>query len=253
MGRLRAARNMQAGLGPLNFIKPFLLPALLLIVLPTRAPSVSPPDHGQTPQWWEVSIHLKTDGDYKLDEGGPTFAGRYSFAVHWTGWLEKEDQDYLLYRLDCRLLNWEARETASPDDTPSFLTAEDFRERPVFSLRYIIRDGEDLCLDFIVGQMGVPQARLEAAFPLLLPSSERNGQRESQINYNAFVIKGSNRVELPESAIYAGPVAKTYAWTWKHQEWLSQERRTVLTSQSHNVKVCLSIIPHFARPKTAQS
>jgi hypothetical protein len=244
---------MQAGSGPSRFVKHLLLPALVLTFLPARAPTMSAPDYSQTPQWWEVSINLKTDGDYKLDEGGPTFAGRYSFAIRWTGWLEKDDHDYLLYRLDCRLSDWEAKETASLTEYPGFLTAEDFRERPAFALKYIIRDGEDLCLDFIVDRMDVPQARLEDAFPLLLPSSEQNGQRESQIDYNAHVIKGSNRVELPESAIYAGPVARTYTWTWKHQEWLPQERRTVLTSQSHKVEVCLSIIPHFSRPKSSNS
>jgi hypothetical protein len=242
---------MQAGSGPTRFFKHLLLPALALIFLPARAPFLSPPDHSQTPQRWEVSINLKTDGDYKLDEGGPAFSGRYSFAICWTGWLEKEDQDYLLYRLESRLLEWKAEETASLTENSGFLTAEDFRERPTFSLKYIIRDGEDLCLDFIVNSMAVPQALPEAAFPLLLPSSRQNGQWESQINYNAHVIKGSNRVELPESAIYAGPVARTFTWEWKHQEWLPQERRTVLTSQSHNVKVELSITPHFSPPKRA--
>lgn len=242
---------MQAGSGPSRFFRNLLLPALVLTFLPARSPSVSPPDRSQTPQWWEVSINLKTEGDYKLDEGGPAFAGRYSFAVCWTGWLEKEDQDYLLYRLDSRLLSWEAQETASMTEGSGFLTAEEFRERPAFALKYIIRDGENLCLDFVVGQMTVPQAHLENTLPLLLPSSERNGQRESLISYNAHVIKGSNRVELPESAIYAGPVTRTYTWAWKHQEWLPRERRSIFTSQSHNVEVCLSIIPHFSPPKRA--
>jgi len=244
---------MQAGARTSRFLKHFLLPALVLTFLPARAPTVSAPDSIQTPQWWEVSIDLKTDGDYRLDEGGPTFEGRYSFAVRWTGWLEKDDQDYLLYRLDCRLLDWKAQETASRTEYPGFLTAEDFRERPAFALKYIIRDGEELRLDFTVDQMAVPQARQEEAFPLLLPSSEQNGQRESEINYNAHVIKGSNRVELPESAIYAGPVERTYTWAWKHQEWLPQTPRTIFTSQSHKVEVYLSIIPHFSRPKAAIS
>lgn len=244
---------MQAGSGPSVFIRLLLVPALALTLLPVRAPLVPATGQSRTPEWWEVSINLKTDGDYKLEEGGPAFAGRYSFAVLWTGWLEKEEHDYLLFRLDSRLLDWEARETASLTGYSGFLTAEDFRERPAFALRYIIRNGEDLCLDFIVDQMSVPQARLENSFPLLLPSSEQNGQRESQISYNAHVIKGSNRVEFPESAIYAGPVARTYTWAWRHQEWLPREGQTVFTSQSHKVEVCLSVIPHFSPPKRPDS
>jgi hypothetical protein len=243
---------MRAGRRDIASSRRLLLPALVLLLLQARAPSISRPDHSQIPQWWEVSINLKADGDYKLDEGGTSFVGHFSFVIRWTGWLEKDDHDYLLYRLDCRLCDWEAQETSSLTESPGVLTTSDFRERPDFALKYIIRDGNDLHLDFIVDRMAVPQARPEDAFPLLLPSSETNGQRESQVDYNACVVKGSNRVELPESAIYAGPVAKTYTWAWKHQQWLPKERRTVFTSQSHKVEVSLSIIPHFSRPKSVR-
>lgn len=231
--------------------KRLFLIALAFLFVQVSTPSMSGPGLSQTPQWWEVSIDLKTDGDYKLDEGGPSFSGHYSFAVRWTGWLERDEHDYLLYRLDSSLYNWEAQETTSLTEPKVILTTKDFLERPTFALKYIIRDGEDLHLDFIVDPMAVPQARPEDAFLLLLPSSEKNGQRESQIDYNACVIKGSNRIMLPESAIYAGPVAKTYAWTWKHQQWLPKEQRTVFTSQSHKVEMSLSIIPRFSRPKSS--
>ena len=243
---------MRAGQRALPSSGRFFLPALILLFLQARAPSISPPDPGQAPRWWDVSLSLKTEGDYKLDQGGPAFVGHYSFAIRWTGWLEKDDHDYLLYRLDCRLCDWEAQETSSLTGSTGVLSTNDFRERPAFALRYIIRDGEDLNLDFIVERMAVPQADPEDAFPLLLPSSETNSQKESEVDYNACVIKGSNRIEVPESAIYAGPVAKTYTWAWKHQQWLPKERRTVFTSQSHKVEVSLSIIPRFSRPKSAR-
>jgi hypothetical protein len=213
------------------------------------APSVSPAALCQTPRWWEVRIDLKTDGDYRLDGGGPAFAGHYSFAVYWTGWLEKDDNDYLLYRLDCRLCDWKAQETAFQADSSRVLTTADFQERPDFAVRYFIRNGEVLGLDLIVGRMAVPLASPEDAFALLLPSSEQNGQRESQVEYNACVIKGSNRVEIPESEIYDGPVAKTFNWAWKHDQWLPHEKRAVFASQSHQVEVSLSICPRFSRPK----
>jgi len=234
------------------FPRRFLLTVALLLPFSPSPPSAClpetslPPQH--SPQRWEISVALKTDGDYRLDEGGPNFTGHYSFAVRWTGWLEKDDHDYLLYRLDSRLCDWEAQETASFTGNERVLTTNDFQDRPTFALKYIIRDGEDLRLDFIIDRLTVPQASPEDAFPLLLPSSEQNGQRESDVDYNACVIKGSNRVEVPESAIYTGPVARTYIWSWKHQQWLPKERRTVFTSQSHKVEVHLSITPRSSRP-----
>jgi hypothetical protein len=239
---------MQAGSGPSRLFL-LLLSVLVLAFFAVHVRPISLFDQSQTPQCWEVRINMKTDGDYRLEEGGPAFAGRYSFVVCWTGWLEKEDNDYLLYRLDTQLLNWTAEETTSLTENSEFLTAEDFRERPTFSLKYIIRDGEDLSLDFIVDPMTVPQARSEGGFPLLLPSSEQHNQRESQISYNAHIIKGSNRVKIPELAIYAGPVARTFAWEWRHQEWLPQERQTTFASQSHDVEVDVSITPRFSPPK----
>jgi hypothetical protein len=217
----------------------------LRMVLPS-APLVGP---APSPQWWDICINLKTDGDYRWEEAGPAVVGHYSFAIRWTGWLEKDDHDYLLYRLDSRLSDWEVQESSSPAEFPKVLSTKDFRERPVFILKYIIREGEDLRLDFITEPMAVPQSRPEDAFPLLLPSSAQNGQREWEVDYNTCVIKGSNRVELPESEIYAGPVEKTFTWAWKHQKWLPLERRTVFASQSHKAVVTVSIIPRFSRPK----
>jgi hypothetical protein len=240
---------MRAGPRAAHFFTHLFVLTLIVLCGLESSPSAPRPGPRQIPQWWEVSLSLKTDGDYRLDEGGPTYNGHYFFALRWTGWLEKDDQDYLLYRLDCRLSDWEAQETSSSAESRGVLTTGDFEERPAFNLKYIIKEGDDLQLDFIVNGMAVPQAHPEDAFPLLLPSSEQNGQRASQVDYNACVIKGSNRVELPESAIYAGPVNKRYTWTWRHQQWLPKERRTVFTSQSHKVEVNVSIIPHFARPK----
>ncbi len=245
-------KTMRAGRREVFSVFFFFLPALVILSPQAHAPSSSQAGPAQSPQWWEVSIDLKTEGDYKLDEGGPAFSGHYSFTVRWTGCLEKDDHDYLLYRLDCRLCDWEAQETSSLTESPEVLTTKDFQERPVFTLKYMIRDGEDIHLDFVIERIAVPLSRPEDAFPLLLPSSEQNGQQESDVDYNACVIRGSNRVELPESAIYAGRVAKTFTWVWKHQKWLPHERQAVFTSQSHKVVMSLSIIPHFPRPKSAR-
>jgi len=227
----------------------FFLPLLAGLFLRPGLPSASPAGSRLSPRWWDVNLSLKTQGDYRWDEGGPAVVGHYSFAVRWTGWLEEDDHDFLLYRLDSRLNDWEAQETSSLTESPAVLTTKDFRERPVFILKYIIREEEDLRLDFLIEPLAVPQGRAEDAFPLLLPSSEQNGQHEMEIDYNACVIKGSNRIELPESAIYAGPVEKTFTWVWKHQKWLPLDRRTVFASQSHKVLITLSVVPRDSRPK----
>ena len=240
---------MRAGRRCFPFSGRHLLPLLAFLFLQARPLSLFPQVPGAPPWWWEVSLYLKADGEYKLDEGGPSAVGHFSFAVQWTGWLEKDDHDYLLYRLDCRLCDWEAQETFFLPETTRVLTTNDFPDQPGFNLKYLIRVGDNLNFDFLVDGMAVPQAHSEDAFLLLLPSSEQNGQKKSQINYNDYVLKGSNRVEVPESEIYSGTVTRAYAWTWKNQQWLPKQQRTVFTSQSHRVKVNLTIIPHQKRPR----
>jgi hypothetical protein len=224
-----------------------LLVLLAFLLIPARASDLFQQDRSGTPRWWKIALFLKTDGEFKLDEGGPSAVGYFSFAVQWTGWLEKDDHDYVLYRLDCRLCDWEAQETFFLPESTRSLTTNDFPDQPGFNLKYLIRVGDNLNLDFLVDGMAVPQTHPEEVFPLLLPSSEQNSQKKSEINYNDCVIKGSNRVEVPEAEIYSGPVTRAYAWTWKNQQWLLKQQRTVFTSQSHRVKVNLTIIPHQER------
>jgi hypothetical protein len=175
--------------------------------------------------------------------------GNYTFVIRWTGCMEKDDLDYLLYRFDCRLSRWEAREIVSSPEVMGILTTPDFKEKPSFNLKYILRKGSDLHLDFIVNGIVFPQDNSEYAFPLLFPSSEENRQHDFQVDYNTCIMEGSNSVSLKEAEIYAGSVTKNYSWTWRHQEWLLKHQRTVLTAQSHRAEVSLSVIPHYPHPK----
>jgi hypothetical protein len=238
---------MRAGRGYFPNSGRRLLPLLACLLLQAHPSVLFPQESEAPPRWWEISLYLKAEGDYKLDEGGPSAVGFFSFAVQWTGWLEKDDHDYVLYRLDCKLCDWEAGETFSLPETSRILTTNDFPDKPGFNLKYLIRVGDSLNFDFLVDGMAVPHAHLEDAFPLLLPSSEQNDQKKSEINYNNCVIKGSNRVAVPESELYSGPVSRAYAWTWKNQQWVLKQQRAVFTSQSHRVKVNLTIVPRRSR------
>jgi hypothetical protein len=205
------------------------------------------------PDWWEVVLTLKADGEYRL-EGGPTVcSGRYAFAIRWTGGMEKDEDDFLLYRLNCELFSWEAGETTSSPEAQSVLSTRDFKEKPAFQMKYILRQGRELRLDFVVQGISVPQAGAEDAFPLLFPASEENHQRGPQGSYNAGVTKGVNRVALEEAEIYAGPVAKNFAWRWRQEQWQLKERGNVLTFQSHEARVEVRIIPRFSAPQHADT
>lgn len=222
---------------------------LALFLLQSRPPFSHPAPPADLPDWWEVRVRLQAEGDYRLDAGGPSAVGHLAFAVQWTGWLEKDDQDYLLYRLDCRLCDWEARETFFLPEATKVLTTNDFPDKPGFNLKYFIRVGDTLRLDFLIDGLAVPLADGEGVFTLLLPSSQQNDQKCADIHYNDGIIKGSNRVEVPEAEIYSGPVDRAYSWTWKNQQWLLRQQQAVFTSQSHRVQMSLTITPHKGPPR----
>ena len=241
---MRAGRKQCASITGLSLL--FLTALLFLAPRPSDLPAQV---QDTSPRWWEISLLLRTNGEFKMDEGGPSTVGHFSFSVQWSGWLEKDDHDYVLYRLECRLCDWEAQETFSLPEATRVLTTNDFPDKPEFSLKYLIRVGDNLNLDFLVDGMAVPQADSDDPFPLLLPSSEQNDQKKTEINYNDCVVRGSNRVEVPESEIYSGPVTRSYAWAWKNQRWMLKKQRTVFTSQSHRATVDLTIVPHRKRPR----
>jgi hypothetical protein len=227
------------------------LPFLALVLLfPQQGPLGTSSMTAQlTPLWWEISIVLQTEGEYVLEGEESDCRGNYSFLIHWKGCLEKDDDDYLLYHMDSRLADWKAQETVSSPRNATTLTTHDIKKKPSLSLRYILRRETDLFVNFLVKGIVVPESGGEESFFLFFPSSEENGQRRAQVDYNACIVEGSNGVSLKEAEIYAEPVTKEYSWTWKHQQRESRQGVTVSASQSHRTSVSLCIIPHYAGPQ----
>jgi hypothetical protein len=218
---------------------------VLLCLCLASVPTPSQP----VPGWWEIQLSVKADGQYRLESGAAAASGTYAQAIRWTGGLERDDNDYLLYAFTNQLLTWEAGETVTSPETQSVTSTRDFKNRPEFLMKYILREGQELRLNFAVQGFDVPITDPENAFALLFPSSEENDQRGPQGAYNPGVTRGSNRVAVREAEIYAGPVTRAYRWSWRRQQWLPRDRSTVSTSQSHEAVVELRITPRYSLPK----
>jgi len=226
------------------------LGATLFLVLPVL--NFLPPraDAQAVPLWWEIVLDIKSHGEYSIGGGDSSCRGRFHFYLSWTGWMERDDEDYLLYRFNCRLSDWQAVETTIADGATTVLLTPDFLEKPSLDLKYILRRGGELHLNFIVNGIAVPQSASGDSWPLLFPSSGENDQHAGQVTYNACIVDGSNRVALEEKEIYAGPAARKFAWDWKYRQWLLRQQHNIFNSQAHRVEVSLSIIPRYAPPKT---
>jgi len=225
------------------------LPLFLLLVfgaLQGRVPLAlaRPQESPIRPLWWEIELVLTTKGDYKLEEAPATYSGNYSFTISWTGTMEKDDADYLLYHSNCKLVEWEAGEELSRPEVLKFLKTDEFANKPEFKLVYILKKEADLHFSFWVEGFFVPQNESPNKFYLCLPSSEENAQSVSGIEYNSFVSKGSNQISFEEDKLSSAPVEKTFTWYWKNQRWTLLQDKTVRFSNSHQVKVKISIVPH---------
>jgi len=227
----------------------FPLLALVLRVFPSVPFSESLVTPQLTPLWWEISIVLKTEGEYMLKGKASDCQGNYSFLIHWKGCLEKDDDDYLLYHADSRLSDWKAQETVSSPGHTTTLTTLEIKKKPSFNFKYILRRETTLFVNFLVRGIVAPQSGGAESVFIFFPSSEENQQHYTRVDYNACVVEGSNSVSLEEVEIYAGPVTKNYSWTWKHEQRPFGRQLPILATQSHRTHVSLSIIPHYSRPQ----
>lgn len=197
-----------------------------------------------SPAWWEISLLLHSEGEYVCKEGKQSYKGDYSLTCLWTGCMEQDMDDYLIYHETCDLLEWKAQEKSKSPESQQYLAGNDFSGKPSFDFHYILRRGKNLHFNFQVHSFYVPQNYSDHKFYLILPASEENIKDPSKFDYNSFVIKGSNSVFLEENDIYHDKVEKFFTWKWKHHNRLQTGKRPVSFSNSHKVEVKVSITPH---------
>ena len=197
------------------------------------------------PYFWEIKLVLSSKGNYKVEGRKRSNIGQYSFVLLWTGCMEQDMDDYIIYHETSELVEWNAQEEARSPNTSQIISGDDFSDRPIFDFHYILRRDKDLHFDFQVDGFPVPQDNSDPKFYLTLPSSYENKRISSQKNYNAFLLRGSNSIHIKEEEIYHHMIEKTYCWVWEFHQSLDTKKRPVAFSNSHNVKVMLTITPHY--------
>jgi len=216
------------------------------LLLPVPGTLSSWPEQA-TPPWWDIKIVLYADGEYKLEQQKTSYLGNYSFKIIWTGSLEKEknDEDYILYSRECQLLDWEAKEKKTSPELVVSKAGKDFEMRPTFHLNYILRKGANLHFDFIVEGFSVPQHESDCKIYLDLPCYSEKPELNPEIEYDSFLVKGSNQIILGEKEIYAGPVKKEFNWTWKLQKYTIDWEYPIRITNLHKASLEISITPHL--------
>ncbi|MEA2005604.1 MAG: hypothetical protein U9O50_05020 [Acidobacteriota bacterium] len=193
--------------------------------------------------WWELKILLTSSVNYRIQEGKKTYSGNFSFTTSWTGPLEPDEEDFLIYHVNSCFLKWDGAESVNTPDSHEILLTSDFSETPSFHFECILRKEDKYNFDFFVQGILVPQNPSNHKYNLILPATAENSNQAYDISYNSYVKEGSNKVFLDKKSILNRPLKKTFKWSWKHQKWHSEEKRPVYFSQSHETEVIISLKP----------
>jgi hypothetical protein len=197
------------------------------------------------PRWWDVELSLNVKGQYSVREADAAYAGEFLYEAAWSGSMEKDDSDYLLYHSGSETLRWEAREEVSSGGGQKVLTEKDFDDRPVLRMNYVLNENGVLRFNFIVDGFPVPRSGAGEKFDLILPASKKEEGGLSPSGYDASVARGSNEIVFEEKTIRSGPAERTFHWEWKRYQPSSGQEIAVVLFNSHKADVKITITPRY--------
>jgi len=184
----------------MNVLSCVLLPVFCLLLPPlaSTAPEASffssAAPHMQNQRksscWWVVSLLLTSRGKYIYQRSGASYAGKYAFAILWTGCLERDQDDFILYHECSELLEWKALEKKrSPGGIETLVSSKHFG-KPRFKLNYILTKGDYVHFDFQVNGIEVPRHRSKEKAVVHFPASNKDAVSSGDIDYDLHVYTG---------------------------------------------------------------
>jgi len=218
--------------------------ALLVLALPA-ALSFSRPSPG--PSWWEVSLSMSVKGGYVIEGGGAPISGEFTCRAQWTGTLELDDKDFLLYHLKTDVLEWRLSEKAGLPKEESRLLVEEVSRAPKLRLNYILREGSDLRFDYEFEEVSVPLRDSPVKEKLEFPRSSGHTAFSPGAGYESRVSRGSNRIVIPGSDLERRAAERTFSWKWQREIRIAAGSGTFLMTQRHAAEAVISFIAHSGR------
>lgn len=211
------------------------------LLLPGLAAGPGLPGQAAGAPWWEIRLTVELRGDYALKCEGEPVSGEFSGRLRWEGRLDPDADDFLLIQVKTEALEWSLRERSGQGEAVSVLDAPEAL-RPVLRLNYVLRDGDDIELDFEVGGTSVPLHPYPLVIPLeLARSASREGARPG---YCDFIRNGSNRIVLPATDLKRRRPERSFAWKWGRVERIDRDARTYVSIQSHSAEAVVALVRH---------
>jgi len=194
--------------------------------------------------WWEIKILLESKGKYKYKESETFFAGKYAYTILWTGCIERDQQDFILYHEDSDLIQWEPQEKTYSANSKKSHETKKFTGEPGFELHYILKRGKNLHFDFLVKGFDIPQHCSAKKTYLHLPASKGNSDNPTDLDYDLYISQGSNNVSISRDILDQGSAKKEFQWTWQREKRFGSGEGAPYLFHFHDVDVEVSITRH---------
>lgn len=214
---------------------------LLVVGLPATLPSSRP---SPRPSWWEVSLTMTVRGGYSIEGGETPIRGEFTCRARWSGTIELDEKDFLLYHLKTEVLEWKLADKALLPKGESLIVAPENSEKPTLRLNYVLRDGPDLRFDYEFVEVAIPLHASPVKAALELPRSPGTGELSPGSNYSGFISRGSNRIVIPGSDLERRPPERTFSWEWRREKRIIRDSRTFVVTQHHSAEAVISLVAH---------
>lgn len=200
--------------------------------------------------WWEILIQLTSKGVYTLEEAKTTYTGRYGYSIQWSGCMEQDGEDFILYHENSELLRWEPQEKKKQSGIPEIKRTKKFSEKPSFAFNYILTKDENIHFDFLIQGFRVPQQGQNPRYYLHLPASKENSYHPTDIAYNLHIYKGSNQVYFSKDDLLNESSKKDFHWSWKRHSSTGTGEESAFLTHSYDVDVEISILKRLRKNPT---
>lgn len=193
------------------------------------------------PDWWEISLRVEVQGAYVVRTEGRTYSGDFAGRALWTGVLERDREDFRLFRTEAAAPEWRLRETETRRGR--VLAERDAETRPEPIFNYILRQGSEILLDFRLEGPDIPLPPAKAALRLPLPRSAETARQLGEPDYNLEVREGSNAIVLSDADIGGSPSVKSFRWTWESRRWGFGRTGSPSFTGRHTAEVVVAVTP----------
>lgn len=203
---------------------------------PERRPAASP-------SWWQIKVTVALKGRYEIrgDVGRPV-VGEFAGRAVWEGLMIRDGQEVRIYKLWAELPEWSLEEPPGRPTGERVFAPDATSTRPALILNYILREGQELVIDYEMGEIPLPQRTAGPPWVLELPRSPRRASL--QPSYGDYVQRGSALLALTDADLERASVDKPFSWEWRRERRREQNGRRTELLQLHSVEAVVSLVAH---------